>query len=212
MYALVWVWGLRLTFNFVRKGGYKKGGEDYRWEYLRRNYHPVIIELLNFFFTAYYQLVLIYLFSLPIYFAGGAQLKTADIVLAIVFLILVLVETTADNQQWAFQQKKKQLLADKKPLPFPYSLGFITTGLFKYSRHPNFFAEQAIWWVYALFTFPSIGSNNSWIGAFLLTVLFQGSTALTEKISTEKYPAYKEYQKATSRIIPMPATEMAKQD
>jgi steroid 5-alpha reductase family enzyme len=140
MYALVWIWGLRLTYNFARKGGYKKGGEDYRWEYIRKRYPVILVELLNFFFTAYYQIFLIYLFSLPIEFADGAALTTVDYVLTALFLILVLTETVADNQQWAFQQEKRRLQQKGSSLPSPYSLGFITTGLFKYSRHPNFFA------------------------------------------------------------------------
>lgn len=35
MFGFVLVWGLRLTYNYYRKGGYAKGGEDYRWAYIR---------------------------------------------------------------------------------------------------------------------------------------------------------------------------------
>lgn len=59
-------WGIRLTYNFYRKGGYQAGGEDYRWAYIRQNYHWILVEALNIVFTAYYQLVLILWFSSPI--------------------------------------------------------------------------------------------------------------------------------------------------
>lgn len=72
----------------------------------------------------------------------------------------------------------------------PYKRGFITDGLFKYTRHPNFFCEISMWWVIYFFSVSSSGLNLSGIGALLLNLLFLGSTALTEKISCEKYPAY----------------------
>ena len=43
MLGLTCVWGVRLTYNFYRKGGYKRGGEDYRWEYIRKNYHWLLV-------------------------------------------------------------------------------------------------------------------------------------------------------------------------
>ena len=45
--------------------------------------------------------------------------------------------------------------------------------------------------------------NPTIIGTFLLTLLFQGSTALTEFLSSSKYPAYRQYQQTTSRFIPL---------
>lgn len=69
MLALVSLWGFRLTYNFWRKGGYKAGGEDYRWAYIRKKYPRILVEFLNLFFTAYYQVYLIYLFSVPIKYA-----------------------------------------------------------------------------------------------------------------------------------------------
>lgn len=61
----------------------------------------------------------------------------------------------------------------------PYKRGFITTGLFQYTRHPNFFCEISMWWVIYLFSVSSSGVNLSGIGALLLNLLFLGSTALT---------------------------------
>lgn len=83
--------------------------------------------------------------------------------------------------------------------------GFVTSGLWAYSRHPNFFAEQAIWIV--LYQWSCYASNSlyGWmgIGAALLVLLFQGSTAFTESITAGKYPEYSEYQAQIGRIVPM---------
>ena len=72
MSILVTIWGLRLSYNFYRKGGYNvvpwKGEEDYRWGILR--HHPALqkgirISLFNLLFISFYQHVLILLFSTP---------------------------------------------------------------------------------------------------------------------------------------------------
>ncbi len=55
MAALGTAWGLRLTWNFARKGGYRKGGEDYRWAELRRRIPPGAFRLFNFVFVATFQ-------------------------------------------------------------------------------------------------------------------------------------------------------------
>ena len=80
----------------------------------------------------------------------------------------------------------------------------MTSGLFKYSRHPNFFFEQAQWWVLFLLGASASGSLAQWtvVGPVLLTLLFVGSTSFTEKISLSKYPEYAQYQRETSAIVP----------
>ncbi len=55
-----------------------------------------------------------------------------------------------------------------------------------------------------LFSVNSVGLNWTGVGCVLLHLLFFGSTGLTEKISSSKYPKYKEYQKTTSRFLPLP--------
>lgn len=83
--------------------------------------------------------------------------------------------------------------------------GFLTSGLWAYSRHPNFFAEQTIWFV--LYQWSCYATNNlySWtgIGSGCLVLLFQGSTLLTEGITASKYPEYKEYQKQVGMFFPI---------
>ena len=62
MTVLAVLWGARLTFNFARKGGFRKGGEDYRWAVVREKLGPVGFQLLNLTFTAFGQMLLVDLF------------------------------------------------------------------------------------------------------------------------------------------------------
>jgi steroid 5-alpha reductase family enzyme len=202
MLALVALWGARLTFNFARKGGYAPGGEDYRWAILRERIAGWKWQLFNLFFITIYQNILLFLITLPAYTAlrhrGG--FGVLDIVLTVAFLACLTGETTADQQQWNFHQwKKGEREAGRDPRP-----RFLQTGLFRSSRHPNFFFEQAQWWVILFFGMSAAGSVLQWtaVGAVLLTLLFVGSTNFTESISQQRYPEYADYQATTSAVVP----------
>eukprot|EP00899_Mesostigma_viride_P004759 jgi/Mesvir1/14284/Mv09714-RA.1 len=209
MTSLVVIWGTRLTYNFYRKGGYKRGEEDYRWPALRAIIRPPLLFLVfNLVFIATIQNLLLLLMTLPIYVASkvATPLNEIDAAASILFLLFLAGEVTADQQQWAFQKdKKRQLDSGKKPVKGDAALGFLcSSGLFRFSRHPNFFCEQAMWWCIYLF---SVAATRQWlhysiIGTLGLTMLFQGSTNFTEKLSKQKYPAYAAYQRTTSRLMP----------
>lgn len=203
MAALTVLWGARLTYNFARKGGYKRGGEDYRWEEIQERIGPVWFQLLNATFLAPFQNFLLLLIVVPSYAAHrsvGMPLNALDFVAAGAFVLFFVGETVADEQQWKFQNAKHAAIA-RGETP---KASFVTSGLFRYSRHPNFFCEQAMWWSYYLFSIAAGAGVLNWtiVGAALLTLLFQGSTTLTERISLRKYPAYADYQRTTSRLIP----------
>ena len=200
--ALVTLWGIRLTFNFARKGGYAPGGEDYRWETLRGRMATWQFALFNLFFIVIYQNVLLLLITLPAWtaFQHRTPLGVLDVLAAVVFLAFLVGETVADQQQWNFQTwKKAEVAAGRTP-----SQRFVQTGLFRFSRHPNFFFEQAQWWVVFLFGAIAAGSLLQWtvIGAVLLTGLFIGSTIFTESITLSRYPEYADYQRRTSAVVP----------
>jgi steroid 5-alpha reductase family enzyme len=200
--ALVTLWGIRLTFNFARKGGYAPGGEDYRWTVLQGRMKPWQFAMFNLFFIVIYQNVLLLLIALPAWtaFLHQTPLTALDAVAAIIFLLLLAGETLADQLQWNFQLwKASETAAGRTPHP-----RFVQSGLFRYSRHPNFFFEQAQWWVVFFFGAIAAGSVLQWtaLGAILLTLLFIGSTVFTESISLSRYPEYAEYQGRTSPIIP----------
>ncbi|XP_051170426.1 uncharacterized protein LOC127287497 isoform X1 [Leptopilina boulardi] len=209
MLACVIIWGARLTFNFWRKGGYELKSEDYRWAVLKEKLIPYgVWQLFNFFFIALFQCVLIVLFSMPIdvaYRARGTPLNQCDYFATVCFLGFVLVESIADQQQWNFQTEKHDMLKKGEHLCGEFAHGFLHSGLFKYSRHPNFFSEISIWWAFYLFSYAASEYIINWTiaGPILLTLLFQGSTNFTEQISLSKYPTYALYQKSTSKLIPM---------
>lgn len=201
--ALVTAWGLRLTYNFARKGGYKPGGEDYRWAVLRARLGPAGFQVFNFTFIAPFQNVLLLFLIAPVVTAAQhwGPLGPLDFGLAALFVLLLGIEAVADQQQWRFQQVKAARKARHEP-----GDDFCTTGLFRVSRHPNFFAEVSLWWVMYGFSVIATGQWVHWsgLGALALTGIFQGSTTMTEAISKSKYPAYAEYQRRTSRLLPWP--------
>ncbi|KAK4146969.1 uncharacterized protein C8A04DRAFT_9298 [Dichotomopilus funicola] len=82
--------------------------------------------------------------------------------------------------------------------------GFITTGLWGHSRHPNFAAEQSIWFVLYQWSCYATKTLYHWTGAgpAFLVLLFQGSTWLTELITAGKYPQYADYQRQVGAFAP----------
>lgn len=208
MGVLVTAWGTRLTFNFARKGGYT-GMEDYRWAILRGRMRPWQFQLFNLFFIVAYQMTLLVLITLPAMVAAEhpSSLTGWDALFIAAFVAFLVGETIADQQQWAFHQRKKAAGGTLSP-------GFATAGLFRISRHPNFFFEQAQWWAfYAIGATAAVAGgagiiggalNPTIVGAALLSVLFIGSTIFTESITAAKYPAYAEYRRTTSMLVPWP--------
>jgi len=213
MSVLVTIWGARLTFNFARKGAYSwkfwTGEEDYRWEILRKRpgfSNRFVWTLFNLFFICGYQNVLIFLFTLPVLTSLGTDaspVQPVDYLLAAVFIFFVVTEFIADQQQHIFQTEKHRRINNNLPLE-EYGQGFISTGLWAYSRHPNYASEQAIWVVFYLFSVVATGEWINWsiAGCLLLIILFKGSSDFSEAISAQKYPKYVQYQEKVPRFIP----------
>jgi steroid 5-alpha reductase family enzyme len=82
--------------------------------------------------------------------------------------------------------------------------GFNTTGLFAWSRHPSFAAEQSFWVTLYVWASHITDAPINWtiIGPAAYLILFQASTYFTEWISAKKYPEYKEYQRRVGMFIP----------
>ena len=216
MAVLATIWGCRLTYNFARKGAYKlkfwEGEEDYRWGVLRsvpalrKRWTWALFDLL---FISIYQNALILMTTFPALVSMNSTVPFgwADVIAATLTLGFIILETIADEQQWKFQTKKWAMIKTGQrleDLPAPYNKGFYTTGLWGVSRHPNYLGEQGIWASFYIFSIGAgIGVINwSVIGALLLIVLFQGSSALGEEISSGKYPEYRLYQEKVPRFIP----------
>jgi hypothetical protein len=100
--------------------------------------------------------------------------------------------------------KTARIPADSKFSQTDLDRGFLVAGLWSWSRHPNFAAEQAVW--LALYQWASISSQSltNWtaIGIVNYLFLFQGSTWLTELLTAGKYPEYKEYQELVGMFLP----------
>lgn len=215
MAILVSIWGIRLTLNFGRRGGYSwkfwTGDEDYRWAILQQKpefERPWVWSLFNLFFICGYQMILIYLFTIPIltglHEAAPEGLTGADYMLAVVFIFLVVIETIADQQQWVFQTEKYRRINAKEDLG-EYKHGFVRSGLWNLVRHPNYMAEQSIWIVFYLFSVVATGQWLNWsiAGCLLLLILFKSSSDFSESITAEKYPEYKDYQATVPRFWPL---------
>ena len=218
MAVVVSVWGIRLTYNFSRRGGYSwrfwTGEEDYRWPILRKR--PEFSAgwkwaLFNLFFISLYQMGLILMMTLPaLKSMGGGPLRWTDFLLAGLVVGFVVIEAIADQQQWNFQHAKQRLNKTGKPLPSPYDKGFLDSGLWGMVRHPNYSAEQAVWIVFYFFSVSATGLWLNWsvTGAILLLLLFYGSSNFSESISAGKYPEYSAYQKRVPRFIPFPKSDL----
>lgn len=216
MAILATLWGVRLTFNFARKGAYRlkfwEGEEDYRWRIVRSN--PLLQRrwvwmLFDLLFIAVYQNILLLLIALPALVSMNSTrpFGIVDTIAAVLMLGFIIYETVADEQQWAFQSKKWAMINGGKKLdelPSPYNKGFNTVGLWSMSRHPNYMAEQAIWISLYLFSIGAGAGIANWsmIGALLLIVLFIASTNLAEGISIGKYPEYEKYRSQVNKFLP----------
>eukprot|EP00553_Chaetoceros_curvisetus_P009541 CAMPEP_0204625084 /NCGR_PEP_ID=MMETSP0717-20131115/10836_1 /ASSEMBLY_ACC=CAM_ASM_000666 /TAXON_ID=230516 /ORGANISM="Chaetoceros curvisetus" /LENGTH=243 /DNA_ID=CAMNT_0051640689 /DNA_START=175 /DNA_END=906 /DNA_ORIENTATION=+ len=228
MAVLATVWGLRLTANFHRRGGYQwppwQGEEDYRWAHIREGrYLPILTKptvwfLFNLTFISFYQNILLLLIVTPSFIAyavandcgDGAYPKMnifgLDGLATILMLTGILVEAIADNQQYKFQEEKYKQINAGIERKGEYADGFCQSGLFSIVRKPNYAAEQSIWISFYIFSIAATGGrlwNWSALGWILLLILFQGSGALTEKLSLMKYPVrYAEYQKRVPLYVP----------
>lgn len=216
------LWSIRLTFNYWRKGGYTVGSEDYRWAIVRNNIPGIAFFILNVTFIAFFQSVLLFAFSaVPTYAIMlstkyDQSITTADLFYFASQVALVVVEFVSDGQQWNFHAAKEQYKKDGKIINGykheEVERGFNTSGLWAYSRHPNFAAEQSFWFV--LYQWSCMATNSLYsytgTGAVALILLFQGSTWLTELITTGKYTEYPAYQKQVGMFIPKSLTPFKK--
>ena len=99
---------------------------------------------------------MLFLFAMPVQMAAvqqPASLSTSDYVLASLALLDIATEFVADNQQYSYQTFKRSGVLNKNDWPgariqwteADAKRGFVTRGLWAWSRHPNFFCEQSFW-------------------------------------------------------------------
>lgn len=116
-----------------------------------------------------------------------------------IWSIGLVIETAADAQKSSFKGKEENRER------------FITSGLWRYSRHPNYFGEMLVWWGLFLYAVPFLhgAAFAVAIGPVFLTLLllFVSGIPLLERSAEAKYgddPAYREYKRRTSILVPLP--------
>ena len=190
---LVTIWGLRLAIYLASRNIGK--GEDFRYQQFRRNFGADRYWWISYFQTFLLQGVLIMIVSLPLLgisnstFSGN--LSIPDYIGILIWLIGFAFEAGGDYQLSHFRRDPK----NKGKV--------LNTGFWKYTRHPNYFGDSAVWLAYALF---SIAAGGYWqiIGSFVMTFLIikVSGVALLEKTLNKSKPQYDEYIQKTSSFFP----------
>jgi steroid 5-alpha reductase family enzyme len=190
--ALTAVWAIRLSGYIA----WRKLGEpeDRRYQAIRRRNEP------HFAFKSLYlvfglQAVLAWIVSLPVLASVGSpgELGALDYAGAAVWITGLAIETIADWQLARFK-------AD------PRSRGrVLDSGLWRYSRHPNYFGEFMIWWGAYLIAL-SAGAWWTVLSPVLMSVLLLrvSGVVLLEKTIEERRPAYAHYRSRTNALFPGP--------
>lgn len=191
---MVSVWGIRLaTYLFMRILKIKK---DKRFNGIRDDVKKFAV-----FWT--FQAITVWVISLPsIYLlsrTSNLSISKTMLIGVIVWLTGLIIETIADWQKFRFKNN-------------PENKGkWIESGIWKYSRHPNYFGEITLWWGIFIFSIP-FQSGISWltiIGPIFLTfiLLFVSGIPTLERKYDERYKKnmdYQKYKKRTSVLILLP--------
>lgn len=191
--TLVSIWGLRLTLYLSWRNIGK--GEDFRYQEFRKKYGPARYWWFSFFQTFLLQGILIMIVSLPLLGISlgsvSGRLNILDYSGLIVWLIGFAFEAGGDFQLARFKRNP----ANKGKV--------LDTGFWKYTRHPNYFGDSAVWWGYAIICVAA-GSYWQIIGALIMTLLIikVSGVALLEKTLTDTKPKYKEYVRKTNSFFP----------
>lgn len=190
--ALIIIWGLRLSWHIGRRVFRTK--EDHRYAAWRKQWGPWFI-LRSFLQVYVLQSVLLFVVISPLLIAfrsTGNRLGIAALVGIAVWIIGFMFEAIADRQLSTFVRDTK----NKGKL--------MMIGLWRYSRHPNYFGEVMQWWGMGIIAFAATTSWLSLAGPVLITLLiaFVSGVPLAEARMATK-PGFTEYKKRTSIFIPL---------
>ena len=198
--ALVIAWAMRLGGHILtRNAGH---GEDFRYRKWREQ-SPDTFWLVSLFRVFYLQGALLWIISAPLLVAvhgdSPDHLTVVDFVGVAVWAIGFLFEAIGDWQLTRFK-------AD------PENAGKVmNVGLWRYTRHPNYFGDATLWWGYFIFAAgTSWGFATVFAPAIMTFMLVRVSgVALLERSIKERRPAYEEYIARTSSFIPLPPKRSA---
>lgn len=188
---LVTIWGLRLGIHLaVRNLGH---GEDFRYQAFRKRWGSRfwIVSLGTVFL---FQALLMWIVSLPVQVAmsEGAGLGWLAFVGVAVWATGLFFESVGDYQLVRFKRD-------------PANRGTVMDrGLWRYTRHPNYFGDFAVWW--GLFVVATASWTMVWtvIGPVVMSVLLMRVSGVTllEKSLTKRRPGYAEYAARTNTFFP----------
>ena len=191
--ALVALWALRLAVHIgARNLGH---GEDFRYAAWRKQYGDAWW-IRSYFKVFLLQGVIAWIVAMPLYYAitsaSPVHFTPWDQLGALVFAAGFLFEAIGDEQLRRFK-------AD------PANKGRVmNTGLWRYTRHPNYFGEAVLWWGLGLI---GAATPNGWIGlvgpAIITFLLIRVSgVAMLEKTLKETKPGYADYIARTPAFFP----------
>lgn len=186
--SLLGCWSLRLSL-YLYWSRVRVKMTDQRYENLSSNWSKKNI---SFLFHYLFQGCLMSIIAVPFYFIGTQSqeiFQTLDYIALSLFIIALLFETLAD-WQLSNHKKKSKALCEK--------------GLWKYSRHPNYFFEWLIWISFALWAFRADYGYIAMISPLALLIIVTAVTGpMTERASLKsRGQAFKDYQDRTSYFVP----------
>ena len=188
--GLVTVWGLRLSGYLAWRNLGK--GEDFRYRAMRRR-HGARFGLISLLTVFGLQGVLMWVVSLPVQAAVGDRLSAVDVLGVGLWLVGLTFETVGDLQLASFKAN-------------PANEGkVLDTGLWRYTRHPNYFGDFCVWW--GLYVVALAG--GAWwtvVGPLVMTALLMrySGAGLLEKTIGRRRPGYDDYVRTTNAFFPGP--------
>jgi steroid 5-alpha reductase family enzyme len=188
--VLVSLWGLRLSGYLTWRNAGK--GEDYRYRAMREKRGKSYVWK-SLFIVFGLQGAIMWVVSLPVQASQVSQLPLGwwDLVGVVLWLVGWLCETVGDFQLARFkrQPENKGKVLDR--------------GLWRYTRHPNYFGDFLVWWGFYLI---AVGSGAAWtlISPLLMSVLLRRVSGVTllESSLRETKPGYAEYVARTNAFFP----------
>jgi len=192
MLGLVHIWSLRLAVYLTARNW--REPEDYRYQKIRAANQPNFA-LKSLYIVFLLQGLLAWIVSLPLLAAasGTQPIGVVDYLGAGVVLFGVFYEAIADKQLARFKRDS----GNRGKV--------MDTGLWRYSRHPNYFGECCVWWGFFLLALAA-GGWWSIVGPLLMTVLLLkvSGVAMLERDIGKRRPEYRRYIETTNAFIPGP--------
>jgi steroid 5-alpha reductase family enzyme len=192
--ALVTVWALRLGLHVLMRWR-RLGHEDYRYAEIRRRNGP------NFPFTSLFwifwqQALLLWVISWPLQAAlsGSGALNGLDFLGIAMIVIGIGIEAVADRQLTRFRAA-------------PDNRGrVLDTGVWAWSRHPNYFGDFLMWWGFFVLAIAAGGPWWTILGPIVMSALLihYSGAGLMEDTIKDRRPDYADYVRRTSLFVPWP--------